>query len=82
MAIMGVTVGYDWAQISYEGKDPLISELRKRAKEMGLRVVSGSSGNQVGPDGVVRLNMMTIMGNVNLVAKYLHKCESADVHSS
>ena len=78
-AITGVTKGRDWAQISHEGRDPCINKLRAKAKKEGLRVVSGSMGPQVTPVGLVRLNMMTIMGDIDKVDDVLNECRDADV---
>ena len=82
MAIAGhVTVTRHSAQVAYEGRDPLINALRKAARAKGMRVVSGSMGNQVTPVGTVRLNMMTVIhnGRVDEIQGEIDACDRADV---
>ena len=82
MAIAGrATITQHSVQIAYEGREPLINALRKAAKAKGMRVVSGSMGNQVTPVGTVKLSMMTIVhrGRVDEIQGEIDACDRADV---
>lgn len=81
MAITGITVSRNTIQVSYEGRNKEINDIRNAAKRNGMKYCSGSMGNQVTHVGVVRLNMLTIFhdGKADLLTEEIIACEKADV---